>query len=87
MKDPILRTLLVSTSHLPASIALGDDPAMDDVSSMHGENGWLVYVGASFKGEHRELRALLAYAADRDCHYVMFDAAAVELPNFPTFSW
>jgi hypothetical protein len=42
----IAQVLVVSTAHLGAAIATGDDPPMDTVASMSGGHGWLLHVGA-----------------------------------------
>lgn len=87
------KVLVLSTGHLGAAIATGDDPLMNTVASMTGEHGWLVYVGAHLPVVTDEpaavqvLRDVLHFAKQRGCAYVLFDTDGPTLSQFPTYEW
>lgn len=83
------RVMVVTTTHVPAEIGLGDD--MDGIAMMTGEYGWLVYSGHEFDEEDAErfapVKKLLDFAKARGFRYVMFDRDADALDGFETFDW
>lgn len=92
------RVLVLSTAHLPESVATGIEPRMDRVASMTGEYGWLVYVGnEAFEPEYLELNDLLEakevllklceFARKQKCDYLLFDRDGDTVGEFPTFEW
>lgn len=90
----LAQVLVLSTGHLGATIATGDDPLMNTVASMTGEHGWLVYTGpehvpvvANEPGAMQVLRDILHHARQQGCTYVLFDSDGPTLPQFPTYDW
>lgn len=90
----IAKALVLSTGHLGAAIATGDDPLMNSFASMTGEHGWLVFTGpehmpvvANEPAAVQVLRDLLHFARHCGCTYVLFDSDGPTLPQFPTYDW
>ena len=89
----IAQVLVLSTAHLGAAIATGDDPMMNTVASMTGEHGWLVFVGAHLPVTTDEaaavqvMRDILHFAKQRGCTYVLFDSDGPVLSEFPMYDW
>lgn len=89
----IARVLVLSTGHLGAAIATGDDPSMNTVASLVGEHGWLVSTGTHLPVVTDEpaaaqvLRDVLHFAKKRGCAYVLFDSDGPTLSQFPTYDW
>ena len=89
--------LVVSSKHLGEALVLPyGNGRIDDIASMAGPYGWLVWTGSDLirmsitpnePVAFQVLRDILQYAQRRGCPYVMFDADGEELEGFPTYDW
>ena len=84
MPFEIHRTLMLSTTHLPA----GELAAVEAIAILTGEYGWLVYVFSDIDAEETpSLAAAVALAIRETCDFVRFDSDGPLVAELPTFVW
>lgn len=96
MKLPIEKVLVVSTWHVPKSLACSayeeEPPSIAIAAAATGDYGWLVATVGELRSlpqgpDRQAVENLLRYAKDKGCRFVLFDQDGEELKQFPIFSW
>lgn len=86
----VRKFLDVSTSNLTKATAQRFEDGEGWHQSMSGEYGWLVYVpeeGNTRDDAPDDLKAVIAFAQQHACDYILFDRDADPVGGLPVYDW